>query len=223
MEKKKVYSMIATFAILGISLLLLGCASSEDAPGQEAPVAAQASSASKVSGGTDKVDSSGEAYLGSEDAQILIEEYSDFQCPFCARASPTIHRLAEEYKDEVKIVFRHFPLRQIHENAQKAAEASECAADQGMFWEYHDILFENQGNLGVSSLKQHASELGLDKNEFDACLDSGEKYETVNSEMREGISKGVKGTPAFFINGKMISGAQPYEVFKAEIDSQLGG
>ncbi len=166
------------------------------------------------------VDLTGREAKGS--GEIVIVEYSDFQCSFCARATPTVKKILEEYGNDVKLYYKHFPLSQIHPDAQKAAEASECAADQGMFWEYHDKLFENQGSLGVSSLKKYAGDLGLNQGEFDSCLDSGEKTSMVQADLKEGASLGVQGTPTFFINGNVVRGAQPYDVFKQAIEAELG-
>jgi protein-disulfide isomerase len=154
-------------------------------------------------------------------AQITIEEYSDFECPFCARAYPTVNQLKAEYGDKVEFVFKHFPLS-FHPNAQKASEASECARDQGKFWEYHDVLFE-QKTLDIDSLKKHAADMGLDVAKFNSCLDTGAKTAKVQADFTEGQGKGVRGTPTFFINGQSIVGAQPYENFKSIIDGILSG
>ncbi len=160
--------------------------------------------------------------IGSENASVTIVEFSDFQCPFCARAVPTVKQILKEYDGKVKIVYRDFPLG-FHENAQKAAEASECADEQGKFWEYHDLLFENQGNLDAVSLKKYAKDLKLNTSEFDACLDSGKYAAEVQKDASDGQSYGVSGTPAFFINGRLVSGAQPFENFKKIIDEELAG
>ena len=127
--------------------------------------------------------------MGPIDAPVTIVEFSDFQCPFCARVQPTVKQIVEEYGDQVRIIYRDFPLG-FHQDAQKAAEAAECADDQGMFWEYHDLLFANQGALGVESLKQHATDLGLDRTEFDSCLDSG-RYENEVKEDFAGQFEGI--------------------------------
>ncbi|MEM4134007.1 MAG: DsbA family protein [Candidatus Micrarchaeia archaeon] len=168
-----------------------------------------------------KANLSGITPLGDPNAPITIIEYSDFQCPFCLRVQPTIKQILNDYKGKVKLYYKQFPLIQIHPNARKAAEAALLAGDQGKFWEYHNKLFENQNNLDVESLKRYAAELGLDTVKFNAGLDNGEKATQVNSELQEGLANGVQGTPTFFINGQMISGAQPYSVFKQVIDAQL--
>ncbi len=151
---------------------------------------------------------------------VDITAYSDFQCQYCARAEMTLKKIKETYGGRVAITFKHFPLP-FHNYAKKAAEASECARDQGKFQEYHDILFENQNKLDVASLKSYASRLGLDREKFDSCLDGGEKADIVKKDHDEGISKGVSGTPTFFINEKKLVGSQPFENFKSVIDSEL--
>jgi protein-disulfide isomerase len=157
---------------------------------------------------------------GSSNAKVTIVEYSDFQCPYCGSAQPTIKQVMDYYEGKIKLQFKHFPLS-FHQYAEKAAEAAECAADQGKFWEMHDMMFSNSNALTVDNLKQYAKTIGLDTSTFNCCLDSGKKAAAVQADMQEGVAAGVTGTPAFFINGKLVSGAQPYEVFKAAIDSAL--
>lgn len=155
-----------------------------------------------------------------KEGKAVIVEFSDFQCPYCARAVPTIHEIQEAYGDDVEIIFKHFPIPS-HSNAQKAAEATECARDQGKFWELHDILYENQRTLDTISLKKYAAEIGLDKTTFNTCLDNGEKTALVKSNFDEGKAKGVTGTPTFFVNGEKVVGAQPFSNFKRLIDPVL--
>jgi protein-disulfide isomerase len=159
---------------------------------------------------------------GPEGAPITIVEFSDFQCPFCSRAIGTVDEVLKAYPNQVRLVFRQFPL-DFHKQAPKASEAALCAHDQGKFWEYHDALFANQKALEVPALKGYAKELGLDTGKFDKCLDSGEKAATVNADLEAGKKVGVTGTPAFFINGILLSGAQPIEEFKSVIDEELKG
>ncbi|MFH1751188.1 MAG: DsbA family protein [Candidatus Micrarchaeota archaeon] len=164
----------------------------------------------------------GAAVKGKSDAKITIVEYSDFQCPYCERFySLTYPSIITDWIDtgKAKIIFKHFPLNQIHPNAQKAAEATECANDQGKFWEMHDIMFENQGAIQVTDLKKYAADLKLDTTKFNSCLDSGEKADKVNADLQEGIANGVTGTPSFFINGQNLVGAQPYSVFQQALQS----
>jgi len=157
---------------------------------------------------------------GSKSAGITLVVYSDFQCPYCSSLTSTLDQILTDYKDKVRLVFRHFPLS-FHENAQKAAEASECASEQDKFWEMHDKLFENQSDLSVDNYKKWAKELGLNTSKFNDCLDTGKYEQTVKDDFAGGSQYGVGGTPASFINGILVSGAQPYENFKSVIDSLL--
>ena len=159
---------------------------------------------------------------GSTNAPVTIVEFSDFQCPFCGREYPVIEKLMKEYDGKVKLYFRNFPL-DFHQFAQKAAEAGACAADQGAdkFWAMHDKMFTNQQKLAVDDLKGYAKSIGLDASKFDKCLDSGEKKEQVDEDEKAGVAAGVSGTPAFFINGIFVNGAQPYEQIKQTVDREL--
>src|ERR671935_178826 len=157
---------------------------------------------------------------GPNNAPVTIVEFSDFQCPYCGREYPVIERLMKEYDGKVRLVFRHYPL-DFHPFAQKAAEAGACAQDQGKFWELHDKMFTNQNKLAVTDLKAYAKLLGMDAPKFDKCLDSGEKKALVDEDMKAGTAAGVNGTPAFFINGIFVNGAQPYERMKQAVDREL--
>ncbi len=157
---------------------------------------------------------------GPDSAPVTIVEFSDFQCPFCSKAIKTVDEVMKAYPDKIKLVFRQFPL-EFHKEAPKASEAALCAGDQGKFWEYHDTLFANQSALQVPQLKGHAKTLGLDQAKFDKCLDDGAKAEQVKADMADGQKVGVNGTPAFFINGILLSGAQPFDEFKSVIDAEL--
>lgn len=158
---------------------------------------------------------------GPKNAPVTIVEFSDFECPYCSRANETLAKVEEAYEGKVRIVFRDYPLS-FHPNAQKAAEAGHCADDQGKFWEMHDKMFANQRALEVMNLKEYAKDIGLDSKAFDACLDSGAKAELVRENFEAGLDLGVRGTPAFFVNGKMIAGALPFEEFQKVIDKELG-
>jgi protein-disulfide isomerase len=160
---------------------------------------------------------------GDENAPVTIVEFSDYECPFCERFySQTYSQIKSEYVDtgKVKLIFRDFPLG-FHQNAQKAAEAAECAEEQDKYYEMHDKLFENGVTGGVTTFKTYAEQIGLDQNEFDVCLDSGAMADEVAKDMRDGQAAGVKGTPAFFINGELVSGAQPFSVFQQKIEAAL--
>ena len=158
---------------------------------------------------------------GPAAAPITIVEFSDCQCPYCARVNPTLKQVEDKYGDKVRVVFRDFPLVQIHKDAAKAAEAGECAHEQGKFWEMHDRLFADQSKLQVEALKQKATEIGLDAEKFNQCLDSSKYAAEVQKDVDEGARYGVTGTPAFFINGRMLGGAQPVEAFMQVIDEEL--
>ncbi len=157
---------------------------------------------------------------GPEGAKITIVEFSDFECPFCGKAEEAVSQVMEKYAGKVRLVFRHFPLS-FHPNAPKAAEASMCANEQGKFWEMHKQLFANRTALGVEDLKKHAGAIGLDQAKFNECLDGNKMKVIVESDTKAGAEVGVSGTPAFFINGKLISGAQPASEFEKIIDAEL--
>ena len=155
---------------------------------------------------------------GSVNAPITLVEFSDFQCPYCGQHYPTLKKILNDYQGKVRLVYKHFPLT-FHQFSEKAAEASECASEQGKFWEYHDKLFENQQNLSAENLKQWAKDLALNSSQFNNCLDSGKYASKVQADYNEGQQKGVNGTPATFVNGKLISGAVPYNTLKTAIDA----
>jgi protein-disulfide isomerase len=158
---------------------------------------------------------------GPDDAPITLVEFSDFECPFCVRFLPTIEQVRETYGDQVRVVYRQFPLNAIHSNAQLSAEASLCADAQGKFWEMHDAIFEARGKADSDGLKAIAANLGLDSEVFDECLDSREFQGQVAEDVRAGRQAGVTGTPALFINGRFLSGAQPFNVVSRVIDDEL--
>lgn len=161
-------------------------------------------------------------YWGPEDAPVVIEEFSDFQCPFCRRfAIQTLPKIKETYGDKVRFIYRDFPISSIHPQAQKAAEAGQCAYEQGKFWEFHDMVFENQDAIAVPDLKGYAEQLGLDMNQFNECLDSGKYTREVALDRQDGNRAGVTGTPGFLINGLLVIGAQPFEQFQAVIEQAL--
>ncbi|SRR3989339_1828609 len=179
-----------------------------------------------------KLTADDDPYLGPKDAKVVVIEFSDFECPYCGAADGTHAGLIAQFKQrdpsweasvpklrelakagKIKFVYRDFPLSG-HKNALKSAEASECADEQGKYWEYHDKLFENQAALSVDNLKQYAKDLGLDTAKFNECLDSGKMKAEVMKDMDDGEKAGVSGTPAFFINGKLISGAAPFSDFE---------
>lgn len=157
---------------------------------------------------------------GNPNAAVTIVEFSEYQCPFCARVNPTLDRVRQTYGDKVRIVFKDFPLPN-HPQAPKAAEAAHCAAEQGKYWEMHDVMFANQRALEVPALKQYATGLGLEMAKFNRCLDSGQYASKVLAGAAQGDKLGVNSTPTLYINGRPVIGAQPFEVFKAAIDEEL--
>ena len=166
------------------------------------------------------VNTSGSPAKGAQNAPITIAEFSDFQCPFCSRVGPTLDRVMQVYGDRVKIVWKHNPLA-MHKDAPLAHLASAAAAEQGKFWPYHDKLFANQQRLKRDDLVRYAGELGLDTARFTQGLDSDALKGKVTADANEAIQLGVTGTPAFFVNGRFLSGAQPFEKFAALINAEL--
>jgi protein-disulfide isomerase len=157
---------------------------------------------------------------GPATAPVTIVEFSDYECPYCVRAESTVKEVLAAYPGKIRLVYRDYPLP-MHAKAPKAAEAAHCAGDQGKYWEMHDKLFANAQKLDVADLKAHAREIGVDGGKFDQCLDSGEKAKEVEMHKKAGDAVGVTGTPAFFVNGRLLSGAQPLEAFRALIDEEL--
>ncbi len=159
--------------------------------------------------------------LGPASAPITIVEFSDFECPYCGGLFPTLKEIETKYADKIRVVYRQYPLISLHPHAQKAAEASLCADEQKRFWDFHDSLFGNQQDLTVDSLKRRAVELKLDAPAFNTCLDSGKHAETIKKDIVEGSRAGVSGTPAIFINGRLLSGNQPYTSIAQVIEDEL--
>ncbi len=157
---------------------------------------------------------------GPADAPITIVEFSDFECPYCAMAEKSVDEVMEAYKGKVRVVFRDFPLP-FHAKAPKASEAAHCAGEQGKYWEMHAALFADQGKLEIDALKATAGTLSLDQKKFDACLDGGKMAAKLEENKEAGKALGINGTPAFFINGRELSGAVPFEQFKEIIDEEL--
>ncbi len=157
---------------------------------------------------------------GNPDAPVTIVEFSDFECPFCQAAEPTVKQVMEKYGDRVRLAYRDLPLRQIHPQAQQAAEASRCAAEQGKFWEYHDLLFAGQ-LLDEQNLKKDAEKAGMNVEAYEACYKSGKYRPMIDNDLQTGMKSGVTGTPAFFINGQLIGGNQPITAFEQIIDAEL--
>ena len=157
---------------------------------------------------------------GPAKAPVTIVEFSDYQCPFCSKAEGTVQDVLKKYGDKIRLVYRDYPLS-FHQNAHTAAEASECAKEQGKFWEMHDAMFANQQKLAATDLVETASGIGIDKAKFKTCLDSGKFKTEVDKDFQDGSKYGVTGTPTFFINGIMMVGARDTQSFADIIDQEL--
>ncbi len=158
---------------------------------------------------------------GDPQAPVTIIEFSDYQCPYCQAVEATLKQVLGKYEGQVSLGYRDFPLYQIHPQAKLAAEASRCAADQGKFWEYHDLLFGNPSLLQEPALIEHARKLGLDESRFESCLSAGKFRPSVEADQQDGLKAGVTGTPSFFINGVFLSGNQPFAEFARIIEDEL--
>ncbi len=160
---------------------------------------------------------------GNPSAKVVVQEYSDFQCPACGAAYQMVKDLVAQYHDSIRFEYKQFPLSQIHVNAYNAALASECANDQGKFWPYHDKLFENQSKIGSSDLKQYATDLGLDTAKFNACLDTRAKKKVVDADIQAGNALNVPGTPTFFVNGVMTDANGISSAIKNAVNGAVQG
>ncbi|HLC56213.1 MAG TPA: DsbA family protein [Candidatus Nanoarchaeia archaeon] len=171
--------------------------------------------------------------IGPDSAKVKVIEYSDFQCPYCGAAFGTQETLVSRFKasdpsweaavpkleelakaGKIQFIYKDYPLTSIHPNAMPAALAANCAHEQGKFWEYHDNLFKNQEALEADNLKKYAADLKLDTKKFNDCFDSKKYQSAIQQDMTEGNADGVSGTPAFFVNGRLLSGAQPFSAFE---------
>src|SRR6478736_7322520 len=157
---------------------------------------------------------------GPEHAKVTIVQWSDFQCPFCSRVEPTIDQIMKAYGKDVKVVWKNNPLP-FHQNAMPAAQVASAAAAKGKFWEMHDKLFKNQQALDRPSLEKYGKEIGLSDSDLKDALDNNKYTQQIKAEQEEAAKFGARGTPAFFINGRPLSGAQPFESFKKVIDEEM--
>ena len=168
------------------------------------------------------IDLEGRAFLGEPDAPVTVIEMTDYECPFCRRhRQQVLGDLMAEYGGRIRYYSLHFPLTSIHPLAFRAAEAAECAHDQGRFWEYNEAMFDSTERLVPETLISLAGDVDMDVAVFSQCLTSGSKRDVVVGDIQAGQSLGVRGTPTFFINGKLLSGARPLDVFRTVIDAEL--
>jgi protein-disulfide isomerase len=158
---------------------------------------------------------------GPEDAPVTLLEYGDYQCPYCGRAYPIVKALQEDFGEQLRFVFRHFPLAQIHPLAEPAAETAEYARSNGRFWEMHDGLYQNQPSLGVPLFFELARDLGLSEDGLRNALENHEFLPRIRGDFMGGVKSGVNGTPSFFVNGFRHEGSWGYEDLAAAIESQL--
>jgi protein-disulfide isomerase len=166
------------------------------------------------------LNAAGAPVIGPKQARVKIFEFSDFQCPFCSRAVLTLKLLREEYPKDVQIIWKNYPL-DMHSKAPAAHAAAEAAHRQGKFWEMYELLFANQKQLEPEQFEKYATQLGLDLGRFKADYTSPEVRARVEADEKEGTALGINGAPGFFINGRFLSGAQPYAVFKKMVDEEL--
>ena len=176
-----------------------------------------------------KIDLKGRPARGPEDAKVTIVEYSDFQCPFCSRGYQILEtQVMPEYENKVRLYFKHLPLKSIHPWAESAALATECAQQQSAdgFWKMYHAIFKGQRDINQDNLKEKvtgfAKEAGLDEPKFSACFEAKAALPQVENDLKEAAAVGANSTPTFFINGRRLEGAQPYENFKTIIDQELG-
>jgi protein-disulfide isomerase len=158
---------------------------------------------------------------GADKAPVTIVKFEDFQCPYCKIVQPTFSELLKRYNGKIRVIHKDLPLDAIHPLARPAAEAARCAGEQGKFWDYHDKLYSVAPKLASEDLKGAAKEVGLDVASFEQCVAGGKFKGAVQKDLLDGAQLGLNGTPAFFINGREISGAQPVEAFAAMIDEEL--
>ena len=166
-------------------------------------------------------DLDGKPSQGPKNAPVTIVEFSDFHCPFCKKVAPTLDSLLKNYPGKIRRVWRHYPLA-MHQGAEHTHEAAACAEEQGKFWEYHDRLFETFGGArDDAALVRLAAELKLKKNKFEKCLQGGRTRDKIEKDIARGNQAGVTGTPAVFVNGRLVSGAYPYEYFEGLVKNEL--
>lgn len=224
-------SIILAGLMIGGAVLYTRSDSKKVAANNQAANIQQVAGGTQPTGGIINVSPDDDAVLGDPNAPVTIIEFSDFQCPFCRKFwKETLPQIKKDYllTGKAKLVYRDFPLVQIHPGATLAAEGAECAKEQGKFWEMHDAIFEEQEKQGSGTIeftaddvKKWATKIGLNASKFNQCLDSGKYKQEIEKDTADGSAAGVTGTPAIFVNGRLIVGAQPFAAFKAVIDEEL--
>ncbi len=169
------------------------------------------------------VQTSDDPRLGNPDASLVIVEFADFGCPWSKTESSIIRELMAEHANEVLLIYRDFPLDEIHPGSKLAAEASECANELGNFWAFHDKIYQGEGKLGRDDLISYAREVGLPEEKFTTCLDSGKYASEVQEDLEAGVAAGVRGTPTFFLNNRRVEGSIPKDIFKLIIEAVVSG
>lgn len=228
-DKNKIFvpiSIVLAGVIIGGAIFY----TRSDSPGVAANDTAIVAGNAQQAGGAVNVSADDDAVLGNADAPVTIIEFSDFQCPFCRKFyKETLPQIKRDYllTGKAKLVYRDFPLP-FHQGATPAAEGAECARAQGKFWEMHDVIFDEQEKQGsgtvqftADDVKKWAAKIGLNTLKFNQCLDSEKYKQEVEKDIADGSAAGVSGTPAVFINGRLVVGAQPFAAFKAIIDEEL--
>jgi protein-disulfide isomerase len=200
------------------SLIQSGELTEEDLAFAQKLTVSQAIAAEPIPDGEFDVATADDPSLGSRDAALTIVEFADFGCPFSREESLVIRAAAAAYGDKVRFIYRDFPILELHPDAFNAAEAGECAAEQGKFWEYHDKLYANQSDLSADALVRYAAELNLSVGDFKRCLASDRNVAEVQADYEAGVAAGVRGTPTFFLNGTRVAGAIPADVLAKLIE-----
>ncbi len=218
-RRSHIYAGLLPLAfVAGLAAGFLAWGQTEPVAPTEAPVAN--ANPAPVGDSRVEVDTDDDAALGPQDAPITVVEFSDYNCPYCQKFhQETFQALLDAYPGQIRFVYRDFPITS--QESFRAAQASECAGDQGAFWEFHDALFERSAGLGMAAYQQYAEQLGLDVDQLTTCIEEGQFAAEVEADARYAAELGVTGTPTFFINGLPLVGAQPLSRFTQVIDNEL--
>lgn len=175
----------------------------------------------KAAPGSGELATLDDPFLGTPNAKLTIVEFADFGCPYSVQESYVVRAIAQKYADRVQVIYRDFPLVDLHPGADLAAEAADCANAQGKFWEYHDVVYRNSGDFTLEALVDSAGQIGLNTRTFRACLETSEFRAEVAQDLADGVAAGVTGTPTFFFNGQKIEGAIPFSTFTEIVEAFL--